>query len=227
VDVLPPRTGELLGDSADRRVELLCDDDALHATWSRFGPGRDGADLHVHYHHSDLFYVLEGELTLRLGVEDRSVVAPVGSLVHVPPLVVHGFRNAGDTELRYLNFHAPGSGFADYMRARRDGLPASTDQASFDQEDPPADGSRSPEAARIGEATLVVDEIEIHERRLEPGAALQSSTARRLLCLYVLEGSLALADGVRAEAGAWVRLSEPLALACAGPEPAAFLEIHV
>lgn len=102
MDVLPPRTGELLGDSADRRVELLCDDDALHATWSRFGPGRDGADLHVHYRHSDLFYVLEGELTLRLGVEDRSVVAPAGSLVHVPPLVVHGFRNAGDTELRYV-----------------------------------------------------------------------------------------------------------------------------
>ena len=227
MDVLPPRTGELLGDSADRRVELLCDDDALHATWSRFGPGRDGADLHVHNRHSDLFYVLEGELTLRLGVEDRSVVAPVGSLVHVPPLVVHGFRNAGDTELRYLNFHAPGSGFADYMRARRDGL-----AGSFDQEDPPADGGRSPEAAGIGAAELAVDVIEIHELELEPGAALEPPAAqRRLLCLYVLEGTLCFRNTsavspATAEAGTWVR-DPPLSLACAGPEPVRLLQIHV
>ena len=227
MDVLPPRTGELLGDSADRRVELLCDDDALHATWSRFGPGRDGADLHVHSRHSDLFYVLEGELTLRLGVEDRSVVAPAGSLVHVPPLVVHGFRNAGDTELRYLNFHAPGSGFADYMRARRDGL-----VGSFDQEDPPADGGRPPEAAGIGDAPLVADEIEIHERRLEPGSTAPPTGRRaRLTCLYVLEGTLcfrntSVASPATAEAGTWMR-DPPLSLACAGSEPVRLLEIHV
>jgi mannose-6-phosphate isomerase-like protein (cupin superfamily) len=221
VEVLPPRAGELIGDSADRRVELLCDDDALHATWSRFGPGREGADLHVHRRHSDLFYVLEGELTLRLGVEDRSAVAPAGSLVHVPPLVVHGFRNAGEVDVRYLNFHAPGSGFADYMRARRDGL-----EASFDQEDPPADGVRPPEEASIGEAALVSDEIEIHELRLEPGAAQQSPTARGLRCLYVLGGALALTDDVQAEAGTWVR-EPPPSLACAGSEPVRFLEIHV
>jgi mannose-6-phosphate isomerase-like protein (cupin superfamily) len=224
VNVLPPRTGELIGDSADRRVEILCDDDALHATWSRFGPGRDGADLHVHHRHSDLFYVLEGELTLRLGVEDRTVVSPAGSLVHLPPLVVHGFRNGSDVDVRYLNFHAPGEGFADYMRARRDGL-----ERSFDQADPPADGGRSPEAASIGEASLALDEIEIEEIRLEPGAELPPTAARgrRLRCLYVLEGSLALTDDVEAEAGTWVQLSEPPALACTGPEPVRFLDIHV
>jgi hypothetical protein len=27
--------------------------------------------------------------------------------------VVHGFRNGSDAELRYLNLHAPGQGFAD------------------------------------------------------------------------------------------------------------------
>jgi mannose-6-phosphate isomerase-like protein (cupin superfamily) len=222
MEVLPPRTGELLGDSADRRVELLCDDDALHATWSRFGPGRDGADLHVHYRHSDLFYVLAGELTLRLGVEDRPVVAPAGSLVHVPPLVVHGFRNAGDAELRYLNFHAPGSGFADYMRARRDGL-----EGSFDQHDPPADGGRPPEAARIGEGSLVADEIEVHERRLEPGStAPHIGRDARLTCVYVLEGALGL-DDVVVEAGTWVRLDGESLAGGAGPEPVRLLEIHV
>ena len=109
-DVIPPGGGEVIGDSPDRRVEILSDHDALNATLSRFGPGREGADLHVHRHHSDLFYVLEGELTVRLGVEDRAGVVPAGSVARVPPDVVHGFRNASDADLRYLNFHAPGRG---------------------------------------------------------------------------------------------------------------------
>src|SRR3954452_16371900 len=108
---IPEGGGEIIGDSADRRVEILSEDDSLHATWSRFGPGRDGADLHIHRHHSDLFYVLAGELTLKLGPDGGEIPAPAASVVRVPPLVVHGFRNAGDVEVRYLNFHAPGEGF--------------------------------------------------------------------------------------------------------------------
>jgi hypothetical protein len=49
---------------------------------------------------------------------------------------VHGFRNASDADLRYLNLHAPGQGFADYMRARRDGR-----TLTYDQEPPPAVGT--------------------------------------------------------------------------------------
>src|SRR5207247_1021990 len=52
--------GEVIGDSPERRVEILSDHETLNATWSRFGPHREGADLHVHRHHSDLFYVLPG-----------------------------------------------------------------------------------------------------------------------------------------------------------------------
>jgi hypothetical protein len=53
--VIAPRAGEVVGDAPDRRVEILADHDALHATWSRFGPGREGADLHVHRRHTDVF----------------------------------------------------------------------------------------------------------------------------------------------------------------------------
>ena len=120
--------GEIVGDSPERRVEILSDADPLHATLSRFGPGRDGADLHVHTQHSDLFYVLKGELTVRLGVEDEQVTVPAGALARVPPDVVHGFRNASDAEMRYLNFHAPGCDFASYMRALRDGRKYAYDQ---------------------------------------------------------------------------------------------------
>src|SRR3954469_17005339 len=118
--VIPPGGGEVIGDSPERRGEILSDPNAGGATWSRFGPGRDGADLHVHRGHSDLFYVLDGELTVRLGPSGDEVPGPAGTLVRVPPLVVHGFRNASDEDMRYLNFHAPGSGFADYMRGLRE-----------------------------------------------------------------------------------------------------------
>ena len=94
VRVVAPGGGEVVGDSPQRRVEILCDQRAVHATVSRFAAGRAGADLHIHRHHSDLFYVLEGELTLRLVPEDVAVGA--GTLVCVPPLVVHGFKNAGE-----------------------------------------------------------------------------------------------------------------------------------
>src|SRR5215210_1838648 len=127
--------GEVVGDSADRRVEILCDRDELHATWTRFGPGRDGASPHVHRHHSDLFYVLAGELTVGLGPDVRETAVPAETLILAPPLVVHAFRNASDAELRYLNFHAPGAGFAGFLRGLRDGT-----GETFDSEDPPSDG---------------------------------------------------------------------------------------
>ena len=135
VTVIGPGHGEVVGDRPGRRVEILSDHDAVNVTLSRFGAGQEGADLHVHRSHSDFFYVLEGELTVRLGVEDEQVVVAAGSLARVPPLVVHGFRNASQADFRYLNFHAPGSGFADYMRALRDGR-----KLSYDQHEPPADG---------------------------------------------------------------------------------------
>src|SRR5215207_3131626 len=166
--VIRPGGGEVIGDSPERRVEILSDHPSLHATWSRFGPGREGADLHVHRRHHDLFYVLEGELTVRLGSEGEGVVVPAGRLARVPPLVVHGFRSGGDAEVRYLNLHAPGRGFADFLRALRDGR-----ELVYDQE-PPPDGVRPATEAAIGAGERVgggivlladVDEIGIAEAR--------------------------------------------------------------
>src|SRR3954447_8857719 len=150
--VIPPGGGEVVGDSPDRRVEILSDDDTLHATWSRFGPRRDGADLHIHRRHTDVFYVLAGELTVRLGPRGDAVPVPAGTLVRVPPLVVHGFRNGTDEELRYLNLHAPGAGFASYLRAVRDGR-----SIVYDQEPPPDDGGPPAPEAVVGADGLAVE----------------------------------------------------------------------
>ena len=81
--VIAAGAGEVVGDAPDRRVEILSDHDALAATWSRFGPRRAGADLHVHRRHSDLFYVLAGTLNVQLGPEGEDFPVPAGSLVHV------------------------------------------------------------------------------------------------------------------------------------------------
>jgi uncharacterized cupin superfamily protein len=203
--LIGPGQGEVIGDAPDRRVEILSDHDALNATWSRFAPGREGAELHVHRRHTDLFYVLAGELTVRLGADGGEVVAPAGTLVRVPPMVVHGFANTSRAEVRYLNLHAPGRRFADYLRAMRDGR-----TFVYDQEPPPDDGVRPASEATVGRPGMAdVEAIGVDELSLEPGGPPLPGARDRLRSLFVLEGELALtADGgeVRAPAGSWVRI---------------------
>lgn len=228
----------MIGDSPERRVEILADDDALSVSWARFGPRRDGADLHVHRRHADLFYVLEGELIVRLGREDASVTVPAGTLARVPPLVIHGFRNGSDADVRYLNLHAPGCGFGDYLRALGAGR-----AHVWDQETPPPDGVRPASDAAIGGAEVVIDrpemrvslladadEIAIAEVRSGPAEPPPPHVhARHAESLYVLDGELELTlDGeqVRAPRGIWVQVAPGVAHAIGAPAPAHYLEIH-
>jgi mannose-6-phosphate isomerase-like protein (cupin superfamily) len=76
-------------------------------------PGFPGPPPHVHDRLHDVFYVLEGTLTMRLGDETRAVGA--GSFVCVPPGVVHTFSNPSDAPVRLLNFNTP-AGWEEYMR---------------------------------------------------------------------------------------------------------------
>jgi mannose-6-phosphate isomerase-like protein (cupin superfamily) len=238
--LIAPGAGEIVGDAPDRRVEILSDHDALHATWSRFGPHREGADLHVHRRHTDLFYVLEGELTIRLGPEGQPVVAPAGTLARVPPLVVHGFRKGSDADVRYLNLHAPGRGFADYMRALRDGR-----TFSYDQHPPPSGGGHPTTEAVIGGEEFVADrpnlrvalladveEIGISETWSEPVSPPSPHFHRRHAeSFYVLSGEMVFTIGdreLRAEAGSWVQVPPgvPHTLAFPGDNPVRFLDLH-
>ena len=207
--VIRPGGGEVIGDSPERRVEILSDHPSLHATWSRFGPGREGADLHVHRRHSDLFYVLEGELTVRLGADGDEVVVPAGMVARVPPLVVHGFRNGSDADMRYLNFHAPGVGFADYMRALRDGR-----SLTYDQEPPPASGARPASEAAVSAPPVSVDAIAITEvESVAPGASDD------LASYWVLDGDAVFTvdgESLDAPAGSWVQVPPGTAHSASG-----------
>jgi quercetin dioxygenase-like cupin family protein len=233
--VVPPSGGEVVGDSPDRRVEILGEHEGLHATWSRFGPRREGADLHIHRRHTDCFYVLAGELTLRLGVSDDQVAVPAGTLARVPPYAVHGFRNATDGELRYLNLHAPGVGFADYMRAMRDGRPM-----TYDQEPPPAERIVPTPEAMIGGAEMLsdgvtlladVEALGIAELRGSPGGRPIPPHVheRHVESLYVLEGELSLSAGdetVVVGEGTWVELPAGLPHGLSFASPGRFLTLH-
>jgi len=212
VVVIPPAGGEIIGDSADRRVEILSDDETLHATWSRFGPHREGADLHIHRHHTDMFYVLDGELTVMLGTEGETAVVQAGTLARVPPLVVHGFRNGSGSEVRYLNFHAPGQRFADFLRALRDGR-----TFTYDQYPPPPDGGRPIAEAVVGGAerrdgrTVLADieAIGVGEVDADEASHFAHVHRRHVESLYVLEGELTVTAGgseLRAETGSWVQI---------------------
>jgi mannose-6-phosphate isomerase-like protein (cupin superfamily) len=103
-------------------------------TETRYDAGERGPDPHVHHHHVDAFWVLEGRLSFALGPGGEEVEGGAGSFALVPPGVVHTFRNPGPGAARFLNFHAPGMGFDTYLR--------SGFQIPYDQHDPPADGGR-------------------------------------------------------------------------------------
>ena len=68
---------------------------------------------HLHRGQSDSFYVLEGEVELRVG--EQVVSGAPGTFVLSPPGVVHSLRNPSERPARLLNLHVPG-GFVEYRR---------------------------------------------------------------------------------------------------------------
>ena len=192
--------GEIVADTPKRTLRILTDHELLNLTWFRYEPGEDGPDPHVHYTHSDAFYVLEGEIELRLGPEVESFPARAGTLGAAPPNLVHTFRNSSDVTAIFINVHAPGAGFADMMRARREGRHREAER--FDQHDPPADGGRP-----LTDAVLAALEDEaLHDTdrnfslarvELAPGSSreLEGTTA-----VFVLEGAISL-DGTELTTG--------------------------
>jgi mannose-6-phosphate isomerase-like protein (cupin superfamily) len=85
-------------------------------------PGRTaGPPLHVHSGTDEALYILEGEVTIRLG--QQTIRADAGAFVWMPRGVPHTFANLGGAPARMLGLAVPG-GIEDLLAAvPRDGSP--------------------------------------------------------------------------------------------------------
>lgn len=75
-------------------------------------PGSGGPPLHIHPKHGEGFYVIEGELTIRIG--DVVTKAGPGTFVFAAIGVPHTFANQGDAAARLLVVCTP-AGFEEYF----------------------------------------------------------------------------------------------------------------
>jgi quercetin dioxygenase-like cupin family protein len=132
--VLGPGEGERLG----QHIVVKLERPELSVNEVAVGPDFVGTGPHYHEHHVDAFYVLEGELEILCGTE--TLRAGAGASVAVPPGIVHGFTSSEAHErTRYLNLHAPDSGFIEYIRRRTRGEDAEWDSIDVDEPRGPRD----------------------------------------------------------------------------------------
>ncbi len=90
----------------------------LCSVWEgRVPPGTVGAGPHYHRGRDEFFYVLTGEVILRIG--DESQTAPAGTFAFVPRGTVHGFHNASHDAATLLVMHHTG-GFEQFLEAMRE-----------------------------------------------------------------------------------------------------------
>ena len=111
VIVVQPGEGETIsGGTSVRHVKI--DIENLHITEYSVERAPMG-DLHTHERHADAFYVLEGELEVAVSETETVLLGP-GGLAVAPPGALHTF--GVPERARFLNIHAPGMGFATYLR---------------------------------------------------------------------------------------------------------------
>ena len=78
----------------------------LCTVWEgRVPPGTVGAGPHYHRGRDEFFYVLEGELMLRVG--DQTHTAGAGTFSFIPRDTIHGFHNASSESATLLVMHHP------------------------------------------------------------------------------------------------------------------------
>jgi len=201
--------------------------------WS-LAAGETGARPHTHAAHTDVFYVLSGEIEVRLG--DETVRLPAGSCVAAPPLLLHAFRNPGTTEARYLNLHAAGG----LASGRRRSQPAEYDTFGVDRASGsargivsgPGDGDRLRKEHRLALVKVQQPDLDVLEYFVdgEYDGAPPHVHLRHADCFHVLEGELEFRvddETIRAQAGTAVVVPPGVLHGFTSVGLARFLNVHV
>jgi quercetin dioxygenase-like cupin family protein len=216
--IIGPGEGERL-ESEDRVYLVKVARPELSLIEYDTGPTYEGASPHFHEHHTDAFFLLEGELEFTLGRETH--LGRAGTAVVVPPGNVHAFTSTGRGRARFLNIHAPDSGFADFLRARTQGKDGSFDSVDVDGPQEPGDGTvlapGEGTAYAVGATTSLfkatgeatAGTFSLAEVTIEPGTSGPPPHSHRELLdsFYVLEGTLTVRVGdeeVAAPPGSYV-----------------------
>jgi mannose-6-phosphate isomerase-like protein (cupin superfamily) len=112
-----PDGGELIEAGGGSTVTIKADGEMTAGSFylgeGALSPGFPGPPPHTHERLHDMFYVLEGTLTIHLEGDEQEL-GP-GSFACVPPGTVHTFSNHRDHVVRFLNFNSP-AGWENYMR---------------------------------------------------------------------------------------------------------------
>ena len=105
------------------RIVLKSGLEQLTVTESWFATARPGADLHFHREHADSFYVLEGELAIRIGDDEHLSARAAPSAPHPASCTGSGARcrPASSTSTRRMR------GFAEHLRELDRGEPGGFD----------------------------------------------------------------------------------------------------
>ena len=76
-----------------------------YAIWEAIVPPGGGPPPHIHSREEEGFYILEGEITFRMG--DERIVATPGMFANMPVGQPHGFKNESDRPAKMLISVAP------------------------------------------------------------------------------------------------------------------------
>lgn len=135
---LGPNQGEamfVLGDVVTFKITAAESDNHYFLTEIISVPGGGPAFLHTHVP-QETFWILEGEYEVYGQDEEGekyAISAPVGSTVHVPGNVPHGFRNVGDTRGKLLALYAPVVHQPEFFKEIGVPMPSSLHAMPFDQ----------------------------------------------------------------------------------------------
>ena len=189
---------------------------AMYATDVYLSPGF-GAPSHHQPTEDELWYLLEGELDVRVGAQRTKISA--GAFAYIPRDTSHAFRNNGSGPARLLAWNSPGGherAFEEMGRLAKQGITAFPDLREMfhrhgvdlhpdeshsarndDAAGPKVVHAASPgvDARRLLSAEESRGDFEVIEQLVEAGASIERREEASELCLYVLDGNIQLTVG--------------------------------